>query len=152
MKKTGLIITLLFCLSGLSVTGQVSRFTTSAFSRTSFDMDDNWKPWSDWLPLTDGQFIIDRDNMRASLDIDSWSTHINMRIDSTAEGMAGQDISLFTFYCSSPGANYNQKQYNIEILAYRKPGVAEIQYQYTIYLTDLNSSTKFLARYKEASE
>lgn len=152
MKKICFITALLLCLYGITATAQVSRFTTSAFSRTSLDMDDNWKPWSDWLPLTDGQFIIDRDNMRASLDIGSWGTHINMRIDSTAEGMAGQGLPLFTFYCSSATGNYTQKQYNIEILAYRKPGETEIQYQYTIYMTDSNSSVKFLARYKEAAE
>lgn len=152
MKKICLITAWLLCLSGLTLTAQVSRFTTSAFSRTSLDSNDNWKPWSDWLPLTDGRFIIDKDNMKASLDIDSWGTHLEMRIDSTAEGMAGQDISLFTFYCSSRGTDYNQKQYNIEILAYRKPGVAEIQYQYTVYLTELYSSIKFLARYNEAAE
>jgi len=152
MKKTYLVIALLICMSGISVTAQVSRFTTSAFSRTSPDMNDNWKPWSDWLPMTDGQFLIDRDNMRASLDSDSWGTHINMQIDSTAESMAAQGITLFTFYCSSLDAGYDRKQYNIEILAYKKPDVSEVQYQYTIYLTDLYSSTKFLARYEEPSE
>jgi len=152
MKKIYLIITVLACLSGINATAQVSRFTTSAFSRTSLDSKDEWKPWSEWLPVTDGHFVIDRDNMRASLDIVSWGTNIEMRIDSTAEGMAGQDIPLFTFYCSSINADNSQKQYNIEILAYKKPGEAEIQYQYTVYLTELYSSVKFLARYDEAQE
>ncbi|MHC1733451.1 MAG: hypothetical protein AB9888_15645 [Bacteroidales bacterium] len=152
MKKILSITAVLICLSGINVTAQVSRFTTTAFSRTSLDMNENWKPWSDWLPVTDGHFLIDKDNMKASLDIDSWGTHIEMRIDSTAEGLAGQDIPLYTFYCNSMNANNNQKQYIIEILAYRKPGVGEIQYQYTIYLTELYSSTKFLARYNEAAE
>jgi len=152
MKKIYLIITVLACLSGINATAQVSRFTTSAFSGTSLDSNDEWKPWSEWLPVTDGHFVIDRDNMRASLDIESWGTNIEMRIDSTAEGMAGQDIPLFTFYCSSINADNSQKQYNIEILAYKKPGEAEIQYQYTVYLTELYSSVKFLARYDEAQE
>lgn len=152
MKKICFIIASLLFLSGINLTAQVSRFTTSAFSRTSLDSNDEWNPWSDWLPLTDGQFVIDKDNMSASLDIDSWGTHLTMRIDSTAEGMAGQDISLFTFYCTLPDVNYSQKQYNIEILAYRKPGVTESQYQYTVYLTELYSSIKFLARYIEAAE
>jgi hypothetical protein len=152
MKKICFIIAALLFLSGISLTAQVSRFTTSAYSRTSLDGNDNWKPWSDWLPVTDGRFVIDRDNMRASLDIDSWGTHLEMRIDSTAEGMAGQDLPLFTYYCSLSDANYSQKQYNIEILAYRKPGEAEIQYQYTVYLTELYSSIKFLARYNEYAE
>jgi hypothetical protein len=152
MKKICSIIGLLLFMSGINLSAQVSSFTTSAFSRTSLDDNDNWKPWSDWLPVTDGHFVIDRDNMKASLDIGSWGTHLEMRIDSTAEGMAGQDLPLFTYYCSSPNANYSQKQYNIEILAYRKPGVTEIQYQYTVYLTELYSSIKFLARYNETAE
>jgi len=152
MKKICFIIASLLFLSGINLTAQVSRFTTSACSRTSLDSNDNWKPWSDWLPLADGRFVIDRDNMRASLDIDSWGTHLAMRIDSTAEGMAGPNIPLFTYYCSYTDTNYNQKQYNIEILAYRKPGDAEIKYQYTIYLTELYSSIKFLARYNEVAE
>lgn len=152
MKKILSITAVLICMSGITVTAQVSRFTTTAFSRTSLDMNDIWKPWSDWLPVADGHLLLDKDNMKASLDIDSWGTHIEMRIDSTAEGLAGQDIPLYTFYCTSMDSNYNQKQYNIEILAYRKPGVEEIQYQYTIYLTELYSSTKFLARYNEAAE
>lgn len=119
---------------------------------TSLDSNDSWKPWSDWLPVPDGHFLIDKDNMKASLDIESWGTHIEMRIDSTAEGLAGDDIPLYAFYCTSMDANYNQKQYNIEILVYRKPGDGEIQYQYTIYLTELYTSTKFLARYIEAAE
>lgn len=152
MKKICFIFSLLLSLSVVTLNAQVSRFTTSAFSRTSLDSNDNWKPWSDWLPVTDGRFIIDKDNMKASLDIDSWGTHLEMRIDSTAEGMAGQDISLFTFYCSLLNDSFSQKQYNIEILAYRKPEVTEIQYQYTVYLTELYSSVKFLARYNEAAE
>jgi hypothetical protein len=152
MKNNLFIIALLLCMSGITASAQVSRFTTSAYSKTSLDSNDNWKPWSDWLPVPDGYFLIDKDNMKASLDIDSWGTHIEMRIDSTAEGMAGQDIPLYTFYCTSTGVNYDQKQYNIEILAYRKLGAEEIQYQYTIYLTELYSSTKFLARYNEAAE
>jgi hypothetical protein len=152
MKNICFIISMLLFLSGTNLIAQVSRFATSAFSRTSLDSNDEWKPWSDWLPVTDGQFVIDKDNMRANLDIDSWGTHIEMRIDSTAEGMAGQDIPLFTFYCSSASPNYSQKQYNIEILAYRKPGVEEIQYHYTVYLTELYSSIKFLARSREETE
>lgn len=152
MKKICFIIALLLPLSGIIVNAQVSRFTTLAFSRTSLDSNDEWKPWSDWLPVTDGQIKIDKDNLRADLQIDSWNTHIEMKIDSTAEGMAGQDISLFTYYCSSINADYSQKQYNIEILAYKKPDVAEIQFQYTIYLTEVYSSVKFLARYNEAAE
>jgi len=140
MKKICSIIGLLLFMSGINLSAQVSSFTTSAFSRTSLDDNDNWKPWSDWLPVTDGHFVIDRDNMKASLDIGSWGS------------MAGQDLPLFTYYCSSPNANYSQKQYNIEILAYRKPGVTEIQYQYTVYLTELYSSIKFLARYNETAE
>lgn len=152
MKKTCFITVLLFCLSAITATAQVSRFTTSAFSRTSLDNNDEWKPWSDWLPLTDGHFKIDKDNMRASLDIESWGTHIELQIDSTAEGMAGQNMPLFTYYCSSVNTDSGQKQYNLEILAYKKPGVAETQYQYTVYLTELYTSIKFLARYNEASE
>jgi hypothetical protein len=152
MKKICFILASLLFLSGINLTAQVSLFTTSAFSRTGLDSNDNWKPWSDWLPVTDGRFVIDKDNMRASLDIDSWGTHIEMRIDSTVEGMAGQDLPLFTFYCSSTDINYSRKQYNIEILAYRKPGEAGIEYQYTVYLTELYSSIKFLARYNESSE
>lgn len=143
---------MIFCLCVITLNAQVSNFATSAFSRTSLDANDNWKPWSDWLPVTDGHFTIDRDNMRASLDIDSWGTHIQMQIDSTAESMAGQDITLFSFFCSTRGASTNQKQYNIEVMAYRKPGIDEIQFQHTIYLTDSYSSTKFLASYKEVTE
>ncbi|MGE5349657.1 MAG: hypothetical protein ACM3NP_10310 [Actinomycetota bacterium] len=114
---------------------------TVAFSKTNLDNSENRKPWSDWLPVTDSRFIIDRDNMRATPDIGSWGTHINMQIDRTAEGVAGQDISVFTFYCSSLTADYDRKLYNIEIPAYRKPGVAEVQYQNTVCLTDSSSST-----------
>jgi len=152
MKNILCIITLLLCLSCISVSAQVSRFTTSAYSKTSLDSNESWKPWSDWLPVPDGHFLIDRDNMKASLDIASWGTHIEMQIDSTAESTAGHDIPLFTFFCSTQGTGYSQKQYNIEILAYRQPEVTDIKYQYTIYLTEQYSSTKFLATYDETRE
>lgn len=152
MKRICFIIALLTCMTGASVTAQVSHFSTFATARTGLDSDNNWKPWSEWLPLTDGHFTIDRDNMSAGLDIDSWGTHITMRIDSTTESTAGYGMPLFTYYCTTYDSNYNRKQYNIEILAYRLPESHEAEYQYTVYLTDVYSSIKFLARKKEAAE
>ena len=152
MKRICFIIALLTWMTGVSVTAQVSHFSTFATARTGLDSDNNWKPWSDWLPMEEGHVTIDRDNMTAGIDIDSWGTHISMRIDSTAESIAGYEMPLFTYYCTTSGSGYNGKQYNIEILAYSLPESHEAEYQYTVYFTDVYSSIKFLARKIEAAE